>query len=301
MMEISFRELLRQHYPRMEKIVQKRFAPHQYPHSGGEDATSSMLCDEALDYLVTKLERESGKMVGKYDTIPYFWIQSRITDFIRQKFKNYGVPNWIKAFGPMWEEVYKRLCWERMGRSSVVDSVTESVPGGRDSDEVENIVDSILEKEIHCGKQNLEIPESSLSKASEPDETDHNSVLDTATVNRPEDASPEKLLAHKQVRAIIDFLMGDSGKQNNAVEDQTISRIVGTLQAQVKLKEEEKLFLRLYTDGMGIVRAGGMIGWDPNQSRGKYNTIKNKIRRAFKHENLQQLGQIIRDYVQSRL
>ncbi len=68
----DIRDVLKNNYHKLEKLVKKRFAPHQYGKISRDEIITSNLCDEALNYVLEKLEKESGKIISNYKTIAMY-------------------------------------------------------------------------------------------------------------------------------------------------------------------------------------------------------------------------------------
>ncbi len=269
--------------PVVDRIVRKRFP-------GSEN-----LAGEAWQFVMDKISEGEGRRVREYKGTASFeaffrtMVQRLVTDFIRHRFSRARIPPWVSALGTMWEEIYRRLCWERMPAGHVIETMQQGVPGGRDGAIVEEAVAEILEKDVHCGKP--------MAREVSTDPSDLPEHERGPLKLSPQERSSEDALALVQLRAVIDYLTGRYDEENPRWDDTLIKGIVDILQQEIQFTVEEELFLKLMRDGVKVLEAGKMVGWDPDQARGKYQRLKMRIRKAFDNPKLSEIKELLDDFL----
>jgi hypothetical protein len=207
-----------------------------------------------------------------------------LEDFARHRFGRARPPAWVKAQGPVWEEVYRLLCLERMSITDVVKSVIAGAPGKRSESVVEEAVGVILSRVTDCGRASGE------ALSVDPDQLDGLAPAHPSLHH----LTPEEFLAACErvtaIEAIGSCLKPVNGKSNpRPLRDVPLSDLHQRLQGRLNLDTEERLFLKaIYQDGLGVSSAGRLLGWNANAAHGKLRRLLARLRKAIEGAGLEQ-------------
>jgi len=264
----------------MEQLARRRFAD---PHT----------VDESLVFTTEKLEAQNWKRLrayqGKSSLKTYLTrlVLRLFEDFARRKYGRLRPPEWLSAQGSLWVEVFKLLCHERMTRFDAIGHLTDTAPGRRSAEVIEEVMDAIQARLPHCGKAHAgEDP-------TEPDDLDKS--YSEAGAARAQ--TPESLVAALERVSILESLatlFGTETEQNAAASSDAGGFELRLLKAidQLKLKTEERLLLKMvFQDGLSVSDAGRLLAWTPDKAHGKLRRLTAGIRRAFDKAGLTEMLQ----------
>ncbi|MGB3210849.1 MAG: hypothetical protein WBB19_09125 [Desulforhopalus sp.] len=200
-----------------------------------------------------------------------------LEDFARKRFGRVRPPLWVKTFGGIWEKLFTALCLERLTVNEAVEVVGQRQVVAT-STEIADAAYQLLARIPDCGMhQGLEVP---FDEENSPDGDFGEPVL-----CRPiEDKQKRELF-----EAIFEFVLRGSGIE---VADGLLKKFN---QLEIRLLPEEKLLLKLcYQDGLGVVKAGEMLGMNRFQAHGKKRRLLARLKKEFERTGLlQDLGPLL--------
>ena len=272
-----WREQVTGHWDLLDRLARKRFPGANTAH-------------EALLYVLEQLEEDDWGRVRAYEGKARFktylsLIALRLLeDFARNRFGRARPPSWIKAQGPLWEEVYRLLCLERMSVEDVVNSMTGAASGYRSASIVEEAIGVILSRVIDCGKKSGE------AVSLEPDDMDARTPVHPSLHH----LTPEDFLEARERASVLETMAhclnsANSKPNPGAPGGESIGDISWRLRSQLDLNTEERLFLKaVYQDGLSVSSAGRLLGWNANQAHGKLRRLLARLRKGFRDAGLEQ-------------
>jgi hypothetical protein len=157
------------------------------------------VADEALSYVLDKLAENDWSRIRQYrgqarfDTYLSHITYRLLEDFARHKFGRHRIPDWLKAQGGLWEQVYRLLCLERRPIAEVVEILRMAVPGGRDPQMIRRAAAVIRSRISDCGSP-------SLPERGEPFEGAG------SRERQAHELSPEDLLAAQQEAKLLEII-----------------------------------------------------------------------------------------------
>jgi RNA polymerase sigma factor (sigma-70 family) len=271
----NVRERVLEHYRLLDRLAKRRF------HDPN-------VADEALDYIFEALEAKDWAKVRAFrgqcllSTFLCHIAVRLLEDFGRKMFGRKRPPDWIKCHGSLWEEVYRLLCVERMGRVDVVETLTILKNKARSRRIVEEAVDVILSRVSDCGDRRGETVSMDFRDGAEW-------ILKDSTHKC---LSPEEFhMAHQRV-SIIEALghcltSAEGTEESNLPGEEMIRRMVLAVSAHLKLTSEDRLLLRMvYRDGLSTSAAGRRLGLGTYQVHGRLRRMLERIRKAFQKSGL---------------
>ncbi len=196
-------------------------------------------------------------------------ISRLLEDFSRKRFGRVRPPLWVKTFGGIWEKLFTALCLERLPVHEAVEVVLQrqAVAG---KSEIEDAANQLLGRIPDCGRhQDLEV--------AYDDE-------DSAGGNYAESVAECTLEVQQKVEVFTAIFQLVLGEQEFVVSD-TLSQKLSRL--QIRLSAEERLLLKLcYQEGLGVARAGEMLGMSRFQVHGKKRRLMNRLRDELERTGL---------------
>jgi len=283
--EIIHTEYCKQLYARHITIIDKKIKK-KFP-------TDENSAHEAWHYIDRKISENNYERIKKWKPIEYDFadflnivVKRLIVDFINNNIKSRQIPPLIKKKGPLWVEVYKKICWENLTSYEAEEVMLEKYTMQKYNytlntykDILENAITMICMKYIRCGK-------------SKYDEILDVMMLQSAlTDNHPEELTQEIL--HLTMLYSIYFVV--TGEPTNSNIRFIYMKIEELKKNVPELLNDERLFLKLISEGgKKICEAGIMVGWFPDISDEiirckkvykKADNLKQKIMNALKkHE-----------------
>ncbi len=258
------------HWEFIERLATKRFVKENLVH-------------EALLYVSEKVEEDNWKRLRAYkgnSGIKTFLavVSKRLfDDFSRQKFGRVRPPEWLKAQGGLWLEIYKMLCLERMEAQDVIESFNVSDGNEQNNEIVEEAIAVILSKITDCGKKGGE------PINLDPQKIEENNEIHPAFYQlSPEDYynACERVNLTEIISRVV---TGDKGLP----VDLEMVEPVANFKEMINLKPDEKLFLKtVYQEGISVSGAGRILGWNSNKASGKHRRIMERIRIALNDSGL---------------
>ncbi|MCP4350845.1 MAG: hypothetical protein GY795_35715 [Desulfobacterales bacterium] len=248
----------------------------------GNRFSDANTADEAFLYIMKGLEKDDWHRVRNFEgkarfaTYLYSVAGRLLEDFSRHKFGRLRPPAWIKAKGPVWNEVFRRLCREQMSVTDVKQSLSDFT-GDRNPSIIEEAIEVILSKVTDCGKY-----------TADPVSTESKDIDEYAS---PRNLSPDELLErHEHISTLHAVFTSITGKNTDFDSPNTrIGTLIQQFQSHLKLETRERLFLKtIYQGGQTVDEAGRILGWNSNQAHGKLHRLKVRIQKAMKKTELEQ-------------
>lgn len=274
------------HWGLLNHLAKRRFPEH------GSAATSG-LADEALLYVLNKLEENDWFRVRQHrelSSFPTFLAlvtQRLLEDFWRHKYGRSRVPAWIKALGPLWEQIYQKLCHERLPATAVIEGLRTTLAEDGDPVVLWEIVAAIRARIIDCGAPSSQTIETPLA--------DYPEVLDIAALadRLTQTPSVEDLVAAEQrirlLGAVAELLMPEPAATGSRLvpNDDLPSAALRQLRDTLTFTAEERLLLRLvFQEGLAVTEAGNRLGLNPHQTHGRLRRLLERIRSALQTTGL---------------
>jgi len=132
------------HWKLLQRLAQRRFK-------------NTVLADQALDFVLEKLQEDHWSRLrayrgeARFSTYLAHVVQRLLEDFARHQFGRQRIPDWIQAQGPLWEQVYRLLCLERLSATEVIENLRDAVPGGRSLQMIREAIAVIRRRIVDCG------------------------------------------------------------------------------------------------------------------------------------------------------
>jgi RNA polymerase sigma factor (sigma-70 family) len=269
------RKCVLEHHGFLERLAKRRF----------HDAN---VADEALDFVLVSLKANDWQKVRAFKGESLFstyisHVAVRLLeDYARMKYGRKRAPHWIKCHGNLWEEVYRLLCLERMGRVDVVETLTVSRREARVRQMVEEAVEVILSRISDCGDRRGEMVSM--------DFQDGAKQIPESSIR--ESLSPEDIhIAYQRlsiIQALGRCLTSEDGTETvHFPRAERIHLMVLAMSAHLNLTSEDRLLLRMvYRDGLSTSAAGRRLGLETNQVHGRLRRTLDRIRKAFEKTGL---------------
>ena len=250
----------------------------------GRRFPDSATAEEASLFVLEALKNDDWRRVrlyqgrSRFTTFLTVTVNRLLEDFSRSKFGRFRVPKWVSRQGPIWEQVFRLLCGERLSVDEVVEAACASEPDGRSQEAVVQCAQVILAEVPDCGSRKAE------AVAVDP------SILDVES-NRPEvspQLSPEDLVAAIERTRLMSglgavLIPGDDDEP----ADEKAVLLFESLKNKINLDDEEKLMLKaVYQDGLSVVAAGRLLGWSTDESHRRLRRTLRRLRQVFEEAGL---------------
>ncbi|MBF0423622.1 MAG: hypothetical protein HQL73_11595 [Magnetococcales bacterium] len=273
--EKKFNRLFFQQWSRLERLAQRRFR-------------DTNLADEAILYVQDAMAQDDWAALRAYEGrsqasfATYF---NRISwrlleDFARIRIGRAHVPRWIQDQGPLWEQIFRLLCLERMPTRQLIASLVHSSPGENREVALWAAIKTIAQREKDCGKNKVEeVP------------TDPLDLVEMVNLNPDlHHLSPEQLrdirMREEILTAFHRFLTGsENPRQQEMAETQHAS--LANLQHHLTINDEEQLLLKMfYQDELPVQTVAALLHKTTDQIYGERRRLLEKIRRALEKAGL---------------
>lgn len=266
------------HWDLLNRLVRKHF-------SARNSEKISDLADEALLYVLQKLEEEDWSRVRQYRGLSSFQTflrqvtQRLLTDFWRHKYGRSRIPTWIEARGPLWVRVYRQLCRERLPATGVVEGLQTELGDAGDPAVLWEIVAAIRARIIDCGAPPSHKIETTFSDG--PDSCDMGALADHLV---PAPSAEDLVAAERRVhllKAVAELLMpeGATAEPALASDDALPAAALRRLRETLAFTPEERLLLKLvYREGLPATEAGHRLGLNSHQTHGRLRRLLERIR-----------------------
>ncbi len=239
--------------------------------------------DEAMFYVIEKLEEDDWKRVRKWEKESSFKTYlltvagNLLDDFSRSKFGRPRPPKEISARGHLYKEVYRWLCLKRMSAEEVIRFL--AVQKKTDPAVIEEAIAVILAKVPDCGKH------TDMPVSIDPENFDQKILADLSLHHlTPEDL--QDALESASVLEAVGYLLAEDAEPSNNSE---IKTLVMRFRSHMKFKPGECLFLKMiYQDGLKVNPAGRKLGWNADKAQGKHRRLLERIRKAIEKSGLDQ-------------
>ncbi|MCP4353957.1 MAG: sigma-70 family RNA polymerase sigma factor [Desulfobacterales bacterium] len=263
-----WKKQIHNHWNFLNNLALKRFS----------DANTA---DEAMLYVIEKLEENNWERVRKWkkksslktylSTVAW----NLMEDFSRSKFRRQRPPKKISNRGNLYEEIYHRLCLERMSPGEIIQSL--AVKKNTNPAIIEEAIAVILAEVPDYGKH------TDISISIDIDNLNRKTLADLSSHH----LKPEDLLASLEFTTILEamayFLTGEDAPSDNS----EIRALVTQFRSYVKFNPEECLFLRMiYQDGLKVSPAGRKFGWNADKAQGKHRRLLKRIKKAIEKSGL---------------
>ncbi len=252
------------HWDLINRLAQRRFA-------------DSALAEEAALAVVDRLRADDWQAVSAYAGLARFstflaTLTVRILeDFARARFGRVRPPQWLRALGGVWLDLFRLLCLERMPLVEAVEYLVHR----REQDEratIENAAYAIRREVVDCGK--AQAREVALDEA-----TEH-----AVATGDDEASGQQRQLEEKERQRILNLLF----EALTGSEDSLDAGDLGVLsRLRLDLSSEDRLVLKLcYRDGVNGTEAAAMLGWTRFQLHGRLRRLMTRLREEFERAGL---------------
>ncbi len=195
-----------------------------------------------------------------------------LTEYHRKKYGRSHIPAEIVKRGDLHQTVYRLLCFKKYSSEQIIQQICMHPDAQNDRKAVEEALTYISANYPHCGQQGgvaADIPIEDLpSKASGPE---------------------EQMIEEEKNRHILTVLgcLGVIAQEASAAAQLPVEW--NNFRDQLKLSEEEKLFLKILArcalesnaNRINITMAGRLLNYNPNQAASRYREIRKKIINAL--------------------
>lgn len=233
--------------------------------------------EEAMTHVIKKLGENDWKRARGYKGESSFKtyigkVTARLLeDFSREKFGRIRPPTWMNT-NPLWKQVWKMLCLERMSADDVTDSLTDNDPFL-----IEEAITLILSKIPDCGAYQGEQTDL------EEDEEISSSLRPALHHFTPDEIS-EALEFVRILETLGDYLFNHI---TPAAGDRLTESILQFC-LQIKLTSQERMLLRLvYQEGYSVSEAGRMLKLNSNQAHSRHKNLLKRIQKAARASGLE--------------
>ncbi len=253
------------HWDLINRLARRRFA-------------DPALAEEAALAVVDRLRADDWQAVRAYAGLARFstflaTLTVRILeDFARARFGGVRPPQWLRALGAVWLDLFRLLCLERMPLVEAVEYLVHR----RLQDEraiIENAAYAIRREVVDCGK--AQAREVALDEA----------MAEHAVATGDDEASgQQRRLEEKERQRILNLLF----EALTGSEDGLGGRDLGVLsRLRLDLSPEDRLLLKLcYRDGVNGTEAAAMLGWTRFQLHGRLRRLMARLREEFDRAGL---------------
>lgn len=225
------KQLVFDHWSFLGKLSRKRYQDNDN------------LADEALDYVLDKLEANDWQRVrsweglGKFATFLATLTSRLLTDFSRAKFGHQRKPTWMSELkDPLWDRAYRLLMVEKYERREAIELLLVCEPS-REQWFIEEVVMTIFQK---CHRQH-QSKEQNVSI----DQVEEQSAFGSA----PDE---ELSIKEKEIMEAIQYYLF-SGSETDESVDPRVQELLSRLNQHLDLNDEDRLILRLrYEDGVKL-------------------------------------------------
>lgn len=254
------------HWPLINRLAAHRFA-------------QETLAEEAALFVMDKLAEEDWRRLraftGRASLPTYIGALTLrlLEDFSRQRFGRLKAPAWIRRLGGIWETLFRLLCMERLGPDAAVAQLTTR----------QSCATAIAEQAAYQMLGELPSCGSHRGQQVELAELPEDLPIDTEEgLSQPEEhletAEREQCL---QVLGRILF-----AEEESAIDAPRLERLLGL---RISLEPRERLLLKLcFRDGLAVVEAGRMLGWNENQVHGRLRRLLERLRQDFAKAGLEE-------------
>lgn len=274
------------HWDLLEQLAKRRFPDH------GNSKDLSNFALEGLDYVLKELEEDDWIRVRDYQGTSSFKAylatisQRLLEDFARQKFGRSRVPDWIKKLGPVWVRAFKKLCWERLPATAVIEALAAMPDQKHDPASLWEIVAAIRAKILSCGA--LDPSRIQQGESDFPDPDAIKALMESAAKT----PSIQDLAVAEQHARILEKIAQwlDHDRipaPEGDLDGNPLSNALGSFSNTLALGAEERLLLRLvFQEGMEVKQAGKRLGLNQNQTHGRLRRLLERIHSSLKASGL---------------
>lgn len=238
------------------------------------------LAEEAALAVIEGLQADDWYRVRTFNEQATFttFIRSLIArlleDFARKRFGRVRPPLWVKTFGGIWEKLFTALCLERLSVGEAVEVVLQrQMVAGKS--EIEDAAYQLLGRIPDCGHhQGLEV-------AYDDGDCAEGNCADGNYAESKADCILEEQQKAELFAAIFQLVLGEE----EFVVSDTLLQKLNTL--QILLSPEERLLLKLcYQEGLGVAKAGEMLGMSRFQVHGKKRRLMARLKDELERTGL---------------
>jgi len=275
------------HWDLLNQLAEKRF-----PKRGREP---SNLAEEGLLYVLNKLEENNWFRVRQYRGQASFraflaqTVRRLLEDFARQKFGRPRVPDEIKRLGPLWERVYKKLCWEQWSTREVIEELRTPGDQDRNPTMLQEIVAGIRGRIIDCGA--LAASKTERLHADFPESFDVEAMVESAAHTPSTEDWVVAEQRNRLFKSVAEWVIREQAAGSAATpDDSPLAIALRQLRDALPLIPEERLLLRLvFQEGLAVTEAGRRLGLNTNQTHGRLRRLLERIRSAWQDIGLDQM------------
>jgi hypothetical protein len=202
----------------------------------------------------------------EFDSYLFTVIKNGCINYERKVFGKKHVPKWIKEMGPLWEEVFKKFCWENF---SVIDLLNHFRQISSDPNVmfiVEEALYSIINREKKCGEKNFRDVNADIETIKAQNSWDY---IDLETIE------------------FIMLITSFNSQSQSILTGEQITIKIQQFEKLTQLNTEEMFFLKqIYHSGYTIKKAGKNLGWSVNHSRYRHRQLIERINGALEKTGL---------------
>ncbi len=188
-----------------------------------------------------------------------------LEDYHRKKFGRPRPPAWLKRMGPLWVQIHKLLCIERLTPDAILSRLQAEFTKALEII-VEEAIVTIRSKVTNCGADSGEVPHDFSQSESSDHWTGSNK---TPTIE--EKISGQTLQGILSALCTVLSRSTGGGLQNIEIPSSVINEAAAF---SLDLDSEEKLLLRMvYQDGLNVVQAARRLDQ-------KEHTVRRRLKKA---------------------
>lgn len=266
---------------RIDRLAERRFG------AGG-------LAEEASTFVIEAIQADDWKRCRGYQgkasksTFLITLINNALEEFSRKRFGRPRPPMWLKREGPLWVDVWKRICLERQSDDAVIDRLTAD--GQRESTQVQRIVSTVKSRMPWCGHSNQEIP----LQYFQGDDGDTTSQEDNLMANgEPSEGDPRH--QYELLLMSLTYLLKtpEDATARASQEDPVSAMLASWLpcfercRQSLALSDEERLLLRMiYQEGCKKNEVARTLGVPAHQPGRMLKRVLERIALTMRKEGL---------------
>jgi RNA polymerase sigma factor (sigma-70 family) len=200
------------------------------------------------------------------DSYLFIVIKNACIEYYRKIYGRNHIPKWIKAMGPIWETVYKKICLEGFSVTDLLNHFRQTCSNSNVMFIVEDALSDIVNREKICGKKKM----------------------------RDENADIETIMAQNVLNYIdlekiefIRLITSFNSQSQSILTGEQITKKIQRFEKLSKLSTEELFLLKqIYHSGLTIKKAGENMGWSENQTRYRHKQLIMRIKDALHQAGL---------------
>jgi len=239
-------------------------AKHQFPHD-------ELLADEAYTSALHAISENDFAKLSKFrnEAKPSTYLircfTNLIRDFSRAKFGRCSPPEWLKALGPVYVNVHRKLCCEHVNKADILRG---QQPGKGSETDLESIIQRICRSIPSC----LSKPTPGSIKVNVEDYDE----LDRSSASHQNEQAPDLELGSESIISALWLFICPDQAQVNGEQMAKLGSLQATWLPELTLTTDQKLLLRrVKVEGASVRDAAAEL-------RLEYHTARRELMRAVK-------------------